>query len=91
MKLHKAASKLNVKSICRHDLEEFSLLQELIKKYNGQVNEAIDILTAEFKARLEYQAGNISANTLLASKRYTKLRLNQILIDALVKANEAIN
>jgi uncharacterized protein YggU (UPF0235/DUF167 family) len=91
MKLRKAASKSSIKSICRHDLEEFSLLQQLIKKYNGQVNEAIAILTEEFKTRIEYQAGIISANKLLEIKKSTKFQLNQILIDALVKTNEAIN
>jgi hypothetical protein len=87
MKLHKAASKLSVKSICRHDLEEFSLLQELITRYDGQVEKTITILTEEFKARIQYQSGIISANNLLEVKKSTKFQLNQILIDALVKSN----
>jgi hypothetical protein len=91
MKLHKAASKLSIKSICYHDLEEFSLLQELIAKYKGQVEKAIAILTEEFEVRLEYQAGIISTNKLLEVKNSTKFQLNQILIEALEKANEAIN
>jgi hypothetical protein len=91
MKFQKATSRTNIKSIYRHDLEEFSLLQELIAKYKGNVDKAITILTEEFKARLEYKAGNISTNDLLEVKKNTKFQLNQILIDALVKTNESIN
>jgi hypothetical protein len=91
MRYTRVTSKSSVKSVSRHLLNEFSSTQELIARNNGQVEKAIAILTEEFKARIEYQAGIISANKLLEIKKSTKFQLNQILIDALEKANENIN
>jgi hypothetical protein len=91
MRYTRATSKSSGKSVTKHLLNEFSSTQELIAKNNGQVEKTITILTEEFKARIEYKAGIISANKLLEIKKSTKFKLNQILIDALVKENEAIN